>query len=201
MTVDIRANIHVNSFVKRQTPESAFSYFDGSWEELRQLVTQRAEATLRGEGDYLTRGYRDGVALVTVPPERFFSGVVQLEEGDTVQGQYVARREGEAPRLRLVALGKNKLPAKAVEIVLYSSAVLAEDGDNELPVEEGNWEIISINARPTEGPQPMRVGTLLANHFRDDGGTATNMTPEELVEALREAYFYWKGKALAGGSE
>jgi hypothetical protein len=96
-------------------------------------------------------GYRDGVVLVTVPPENFYSGIVQLESGDNLKGEFSPRRDGEEPRKHIVAGSENssgcvKIPAKSVQIVLYASTVLAEDGDNELTPQEGNWEIISINA-------------------------------------------------------
>ena len=57
---------------------------------------------------------------------------------------------------------------------------------------------MSINARTCEDEEPITVGTLMANHFHIDGGTATGMTPEEFVAALRKSYLYWKDKALIG---
>ncbi len=94
---------------------------------------------------------------------------------------------------------KAKTPAVAADIVLYASTVLAEDNSNELPAVEGNWEIISINARLSLEEEPMHPGTLMANHFQDSGGTATHMTDSEFVEALRVSRAYWANKIMPAG--
>ena len=183
-------NIHANSFVLRQTPESRFSHFSGALSEVIELV--------RDNFDQATRGYRDGVLLVPVPAANFFSGVVTLREGATLVGNYEARREGEKPRKHTTAVGGEKIAARSVEVVLYSSKLLAEGGDNELPSEEGNWEIISINASPTSEATPIDPMTLLYNHFGMSGGTDTKMTNDELVAALAESVPWWADKAMAG---
>jgi len=176
--------IIVNSFAKRQIPESPFSHYGGSWENLSELVAQnlsRAKA-----------GYREGVLLVPVPPEDFYSGVVSLTEGCEMSASFVSRREGEKPRKRITAKGE-KLPAKCVEIVLYSSDLLSQANDNEI---EGGLEIISINASSISAPTPMAPGTMMSNHFGADGGTDTKMSAEEFEAALRESFNYWKDKAM-----
>lgn len=53
--------VEVGSFVRRQTRESRFSYFDGSWEQLEALVVAYWSER--------KPGYRDGVVLVPVPVE------------------------------------------------------------------------------------------------------------------------------------
>jgi len=138
------------------------------------------------------------VILVPVDPEGFLSGICQLEDGDKLTGEFKPRREGETPRKSITAVGREKMPAKSVEIVLYASTVLAEDGDNELPDIQGNWEIISINASPEEGEMPIDPYTLMFNHFGCDGGTATNLSDSEFVAMLREGFLWWKDKAKCG---
>lgn len=182
--------IHINSFVTRQTPESPFSHFEHTWEELVARVEHNF--------DNAKPGYREGVILVPVEPEGFFSGVVTLKEGDKLVGEYKPRRPGEEPRKQVRAVGATKMPAKQVDIVLYASSVLAEDGDNEQPADGDTWEVISINANPVEGEMPIPTGALIANHLGLDGGTATNMTDSEFVALLRESVAFWKDKALCG---
>lgn len=195
------AKVHVNNFVRRQTPESEFSHFEGppdcidAWENLRSFV----EYLLNESFDEW--GYRDGVVLVPFPPQYFFSGVVTLTAGDELKGSFKARREGEEPRKSVQAVGATKLPAKSVGVVLYASTVLAEDGSNELPAEEGNWEIVSINASPTEGEVPINPNVLMHNHFGSDGGTDTNLSDSELVAMLRESFLFWKDKAMCAPEE
>jgi hypothetical protein len=55
--------IVASDFVKRQTKNSSHSYFDGSWEELVQLVTDNFNKQILG--------YRPGVILVPVPQKDF----------------------------------------------------------------------------------------------------------------------------------
>jgi len=128
-------------------------------------------------------------------------------------GEFKARREGETPRksirkaktewrpiskkvlqdLGICAEPNEKQPCKRVDVVCYSHEVLAEDGDAE---SEKPWEIIALNGYTTIESAPIEPNTLMHNHFQSDGGTATNMTPEEFEKALRESFEYWKDKAL-----
>jgi hypothetical protein len=190
--------IQPNNFVLRQTATSRFTSFDGSWEEVAAMA-EKAMA----EGDTSPRdvpssspGYRDGVVLVHVPATeaaRFRSGVVMLKSGDRLVGSYEPRREGEEPRKHVsVEAGGSKIPCKAVDIVLYRRDVLGDDVTHE----DSEWEIVSVNGRPTEGAQPMAPETLIANHFEMDGGTATGMSDIEFVAALRASVMYWKDKAM-----
>ena len=144
-------------------------------------------------------GYRDGVLLVSLLAEGFTCPVVELVEGDRLVGTYTARRAGEEPRkqVQVVRAGAEQAPAKSVEVVLYASTLLAEDGDNDLPAEDGNYEIVSINASVNEGgDEPMPPETLMANHFGESGGTPTQMSDGEFVAALRRSREFWRGRAL-----
>ena len=188
------ANVNIvnNPFVLRQTPESPFSHYIGDLDTIPELV--------RPHFDNAVQSYREGVVTVRIPAEGFFSGVVTLTEGAELVGSFKARREGETPRKELLAKGANKIPAAQVDIVLYRSDVLAENGDNSLESSEANWEVISINASPVEGEIPINPMTLMHNHFGSDGGTTTNMTDAEFVAALREGFSFWSDKAMAGGA-
>jgi len=144
-------------------------------------------------------GYCDGVLLVSLLAEGFTCPVVELVEGDRLVGVYTARRAGEEPRkqVQVVRAGAEQAPAKSVEVVLYASTLLAEDGDNDLEAVEGNFEIVSINASVDEGgDEPMAPETLMANHFGESGGTDTQMSDKEFVEALRRSREFWRGRAL-----
>lgn len=189
--------IHTNSYVvARQTADSELSFFDGEWDE----IVARTVAAF----DQATPGYREGVVLVPIDPTGCFSGVATLsydadsKEGSKLFGEYTPRREGETPRKTLRATGATKIAAKGCEIVLYASTVLAEEGSNELPAEEGNWEIISLNASPTEGTMPIHPDTLMHNHFGSDGGSATGLSSADFEAMLKVSFEYWKDKAMAG---
>jgi len=185
MTVNIRT-IEV-TFADRQTPNSRFSHFEGTEQELLELVFENFHQS--------KEGYRDGVRLVTVPPDRFMSGVAQLSEGDILHGIFEARQKGEVPRKVVTTTGRKKIPAGYVEIILYSRGVLEED-PNYAAV--ADWEVISINASPTDKALPIPPNALIANHFGMSGGTDTKYTAPEFEEALRESIMFWHDKAMCG---
>lgn len=183
-------NIIANSFVLRHTSDSPFSHFEGSFDSIVEMV--------KSNFDNQRPGFRDGVILVKVPSDNFFSSVVKLAEGDELVGSFKARRDGEIPRKQVLAKGAQKVPAKKTEIVLFNSAALAEDGNNQLEASEDNWEIISINSSPCEGDEPINPMALMYNHFGGSGGTKTNMTAEKFEAAMRESFEFWSDKAMAG---
>lgn len=173
------------TFAARQTPASQFSHWEISTEEL-------IERTVRNFPKW-EQSYREGVISVPVEPQGFFSALVTLQAGDRLVGEYAARQEGEEPRKGTFAVAGQKLPAKSVNVILYNHAVLAEKNEQS---SECEWEIISVNASPTEGETPIPPGALIANHLELSGGTATNMTDAEFVTALRKSTEFWKDKAL-----
>ncbi len=180
----------INPFVLRQVPDSPFSFYAGDINDVAEMAGENF-------ADAVTL-YRPGVVGVTVPPEGFFSGIATLTDGAELTGSYRARREGEAPRKEVLVKGGTKLPAAQVQVVLYRSDVLAEDGDNSLEPSEDNWEVISINASPVEGDMPIDPITLMHNHFGSDGGTATNLSDKDFVAMLREGFAFWADKAMVG---
>lgn len=181
-----------NDFVRRQTAESRFTHWDISDEELLSRVSEGWESG--------RVGYRDGVWLVPVAGDGFWTPVVELEEGDVLQAEirYEARVEGEDPRRVTVVTGV-KCPAGMVEVVCYRRDVLAEDG-GAMMIPDVDWEIVSVNGVPGQEPSPIGVMTLLANHFKVSGGTATNLSDSELVEKLRESFLYWNKHVIVDGS-
>ena len=180
--------IGINNFVRRQTAESEFTHFDGTLEQVRDLTIEHFE---KAQGSYHKE---DGVRLVRVPAEGFFCGVVLLQEGDKLVGEYRARREGEEPRKTLrVVREEGKSACVTVDVVLYRRETLQAEGE---ACTGADWDIISINGRVTEGEQPIHPDTLIANHFGLDGGTPTKMTPEQFETGLRESVLYWKSIAI-----
>jgi len=175
--------IGINKFVHRQTPESRFSHFEGTFDELAALVDENF--------DNQEPGYRDGVILVSVPAALFRSGVVEITEDTPLSARLTRRRKDEAPYIEVTAAGP-KLPATSVQIVLYRADVLQENNDNSTDAE---WEVISINAKATEGPEPMNPVAMARNFLQLEGGTKAEYTAEEFAQAI----IYWSTKAMASG--
>lgn len=186
-------DLAISNFVRRQTKESPFSYFDGTDDELTKIILRN---WIKAK-----QGYRDGVILIPVEPDKFYSSVFTLSEGDWWITRFEPRQEGEEPRRQVKTVfdeqgnTRTKTPAKTVDIVLYRHDVLAENNEQS---SDATWEVISINARSTDGEEPIRPMTLIANHFQLSGGTATNLSSEEFTQKLKESVLYWKDK-ISGG--
>jgi len=170
--------IAFSDFVRRQTKDSPYSYteLDDATVIARTLANFGAAEP----------GYRDGVCLVSIEARGFFSATVTLKEGDLFVGSYKARRPGETPRRQVGVVGGQKMPAKAVQIVLYRADVLAEDGDQtpmptECPMCSGRETVAVIGASfESSGrnrcPECNGKGTVSA-HFADWEIVSINATP------------------------
>lgn len=179
----------LSDFVRRQTPSSRFSHFEGTDQRLLRRVAYNFRDAVPG--------YRDGVLVVPISNvEGFFAGVCVLKSGDRLAGNFIPRRDGEEPRKNTCVVGGKKAPAKKVDIILYRKDVLCEDPEH---VSLADWEIVSINCSPVEGEIPIEPNVLLHNHFGSTGGTATNLSDSELVEMLRKSFQWWADKAFVEG--
>jgi hypothetical protein len=178
--------IKCNSFVQRQTLASPFSCFTGTWEELEAMAeTALAEGRERA-------GYRQGIVLVSVDPDRFYTGVVALHDGDpfVLTATFAARRPDEVPFIDVRASSGEKLRAKHVDLVLYSHETLGGEAAT-----IADWEIVSINARSTEAPEPMSPVAMARNFLELAGGTKATYTAQEFAEAID----FWSRHAMFGG--
>lgn len=185
----MRAKVAINSIVNRQTSESPYSHFEGTKEELLERVIDNIKLS------NFTAGYRTGVILVEILADKFFTGLIKLEDGDILIGKFEARREKEKPRksIQVKREEAKKQPANRVQIVCYSHDVLAENNEAET---DADWEIVSLNAYPTREIAPIDPMTLMHNHFGSDGGTATNMNAKEFETQMRESFLYWRDKGI-----
>ena len=180
-----------SEFVKRQTKESGFSHFSGTWEVLEALVN--VNMLIPGN---VKPGYKDGVILVKVPAEvvtnkwswYFYSAIVDVTPLTKLSAHYAPRMPGEDPHIRVAAKAK-KQKAKYVEIVCYRHDVLEEDNDRSTDAE---WEIICIKARTSEEEEPMDPYTMARNFLHMKGGTKANFTPEQFAKSI----VYWNNHCM-----
>jgi len=174
------------NFVRRQTKESGYSHFEGTWEELEAMT----ENVMRY--DHCVRpGYRDGVILVDLDPFKFRSAIVSLTEDTKLSVNYSARRIGEAPFIRVSAKAK-KQPARHASVVLYRHDVLSENNERETDAE---WEIVCIKARVTEEEEPMDPYTMARNFLHLTGGTKGDFSAEDFAKAI----VYWNNHCMTVG--
>lgn len=186
--------IECSEFVKRQTPESGYSHFDGSWDELAEIASRYFHTGLRKDG------YKKGVALIEVPISddfkkplltRFYSATVKVTDQTKLSVNFSPRQEGEDPFIRVCAKAK-KQKAAAAEIIIYHRDVLAEDDDRSTLAE---WEVIAIKARASLKEEPMDPYTMARNFLHLKGGTKGDFTAQQFAESI----VYWNNHCMARG--
>ncbi len=173
-------------FVKRQTPDSGYSHYEGTWEHLEFLTELYMDISF-----HVRQGYRDGVILVDLPEHNFYSAIVELNEAVKLRANFAARRDGEAPFIRVSAKAK-KQPARRATVVLYRHDVLAENNERETDAE---WEIVAIKARVTEEEEPMDPYTMARNFLHLTGGTKGDFTAEQFAKSI----IFWNSHCMITG--
>ncbi len=177
------------TFVKRQTADSGYSYFDGSWSELEEMV----DFHMRHNPGAIKPGYRDGVVLLEMPAFWFRSAIVELTPKTKLTANYAPRREGEDAYIRLSARGR-KQPATHASVVLYRKDVLEENNERETDAE---WEIVAIKARVTVEEEPMDPMTMARNFLHLKGGTQGDFTAEQFARSI----VYWNQHCMCQGKQ
>lgn len=180
-----------SEFVKRQTAESGYSHFDGTWEELEFIVYKAME------NNNIRPGYKDGVILVDMnfagDPKRFKSAIINIKDNTKLKSNWAPRNQSEAPYIRIAAHGK-KQPAFAVTFVLYRADVLQEDDDRSTDAE---WEIVAIKARVSVEEEPMHYYTMARNFLHLKGGTQGNFSAKDFAESI----IYWNNHVMCLGKK
>jgi hypothetical protein len=184
-------SIGITDFVRRQTPNSKYNHFDGSWDELVQLVNKHWDIRQASP-------HNSGVMLVPVPEAyvgRFYTSIVEVTDTTPLQAEFAPRVTGEAPFIQISAPGFSKAPARRAEIILYSHETLAKDGDAPT-TREADFYIVSINAYADPAVEPMHPMTMARNFLGLKGGTRpeTPYTAEEFARSI----VYWSCHARIG---
>jgi hypothetical protein len=175
-------------FVKRQTKESGYSHFEGTWEELEGMIEDRLTYSKERS---CHPGYRDGVMLVDMNPYYFRSAIVSLDEKSKLTANYAPRREGEYPFIRISAKAK-KQRAKHASVVLYRHDVLEENNERQTTAE---WEVVCIKARYSDEEEPMCPMTMARNFLHLEGGTQGDFSAEDFAKSI----VYWNNHCLSMG--
>lgn len=182
-------------FVKRQTPESGYSHFEGSWEQLEKVVEGclNAKELFGVDTSRITPGYRDGVVLVDMShvAHWFRSAIVDLTEDSHLTANYAPRRLGEDPFIRVSAKAQKQM-AKHASVVLYRHDVLQEGNERET---EAEWEIVAIKARTSVEEEPMDPYTMARNFLQLKGGTKGDFTAKQFAESI----VYWNNHTMTTG--
>lgn len=181
--------VAAGKFVRRQTKESGYSHFEGTWEELEKLV--QYWFLDKPYSPFTKAGYKDGVVLQELPPDFFRSAVVDLTDKYKLTANYAPRRLGEDPFIRVSAKAK-KQQAKYAQVVLYRHDVLMENNEAETDAE---WEIVAIKARTSQEEEPMDPYTMARNFLHLPGGTKGDFSAQQFAESI----VYWNNHCMTTG--
>lgn len=181
--------VAAGEFVRRQTPESGFSHFEGTWEHLEQVVEYWF--VTNPFPPFTKPGYRDGVVLQELPPDFFRSAIVNLNEETKLTASFAPRRLGEDPFIRVSAKAKKQV-AKHASVVLYRHDVLEENNERETDAE---WEIVAIKARTSNEEEPMDPYTMARNFLHLKGGTKGDFSAQQFAESI----VYWNNHCMTTG--
>lgn len=174
-----------NPFVHRQTPDSSFSHFAGSWEKLEALAERHYD---HHDGSGIMPGYKPGVSLLRVAPDDFFTGIIEVGKTTQLVANFKARREGELPFIDVQAKGF-KTRAGRVDLVLYTKEVLDADAS----AAPADFEIVSINASLyRDRPDPMTPVAMARNFLELPGGTKAEYSAKEFAESI----LFWAHHAM-----
>lgn len=192
--------IGINNFCKRQTKESEFSYYDGAWSEVAQHALDNFG---RGEPSES----KDGVWLVPVPADGYYSGVIQATKSSAMTADLYRRRPDEEAYIRTRIAGE-KMPATHVVLVLYSKETLIADYERDCKAAdhagnprpeltayvtnmENDYEVISINGSVGAETPPTPIA-MARDFLEKTGGTKADYTAEEFAESI----WFWRDKAM-----
>ena len=181
--------IACGEFVKRQTPESGFSHYEGTWEELETLMGKCMSMP-----ECVRPGYKKGVVLVDVPDlksNKFYSSIVKVDTNTKLSASYGYRRLDEDGYIRIGTKAKKQL-ATHVTCVLYHKDVLAENNERET---DADYEIVAIKARVTEAEEPMDPYTMARNFLHLKGGTKGDFSAQQFAESI----VYWNNHCTTVG--
>lgn len=197
-----------------------------TWSELEALIASRFPTATRFAsekdvpfgfiGTRLITLRDDGniVKLVLDPEdaEGFFSGVVRANDATVFKTVCAPRANalpGELPFIHSTALNGKKSAAVVVEVILYHVSAMTEKdltytpaGATEPVVQDGEWQVVSVNARDTLEPEPQTPQAMARNtaaHFglpEGEGGTPRLYTAEEFMRSI----LYWSDRTMATGS-
>lgn len=207
----------LGTMVRRQTRTSKFSHYESpNGSESDDLAAlDRFIQDLMATNPPRENARPDGLVMrVEVPPELcqgFFSGVVNVTEETKLLPSFGVRKggvEGELPFLSYLAQGFAKSPAGGVTIVFYHHDALTKEERtwrDEAGVEHevtATWQVITVNARATQEPEPMPPQAMARNManalgiFPEGiGGTPCMYSAEDFVRSIH----YWSRRAMCTG--
>lgn len=179
---------------KRHVKGHGHSYYEGSFEDLIELVKDSWDKRTYGTGE--TTLERKVVVPIRVTGfHNFRCNSIKLTPDLKVTSKVGSRQPGEdlfvktfVKKTWLQKLGLVKTPegevAKFVKVVCYNmDALLENNGSRSTDCE---WEIVALLCSKEE-KEPMHPLTMARNMLEKPGGTKSTYTAQEFAEAV----YYW----------
>ena len=169
----------------RHLPDGKHTWYEGTPEELLELVRKNWPQRLPGAG----RTDLTEVVLVPVPADRFISNTIEVNDETVLYAHLDRRQKGEDAFIRVTADGAREKPAFA-SVVMYSAETLTENDGSRSG--DFDWEVVCLLAGPTQS-EPMDPLTMARNMLEKPGGTYAPYTAEQFAASI----YYWSCRATA----
>ncbi|NCQ35640.1 DUF3228 family protein [bacterium] len=174
----------------RHVSGGGHTWFEGTEEELLGLVRKGWPRREPGAG----RSGLDEVVIVPVPPDRFMSATVMVDETSTLRAEFTRRQPHEEGYVRVLATGPRE-EVRHAAVVLYAADTLLENDGRRSG--DFDWEVVCLLAGPV-ADEPMDPLTMARNMLEKPGGTSCAYTAEQFAAAV----WYWSRRAAvdSGGA-
>lgn len=187
------ASVGINEFVLRQTSPD----FRGT------RIPQEAMEGLRAMVEVMMNdgAYRDGYApfckIIRLMVPEILCPIARVtgENAHLLRTKYEARREGELPILVRYFDGENDLVKRTVsaciDVIVYSKNQLESEKDGN--PSGADWDIICINAEPSEEGTPMTPETITRNALGEEyGGSGVAIDRDAYAKSVE----FWSNHAM-----
>ena len=190
MAGNLNKTVGINDFVRRQTKPD----FVGSKITEAQLEKLRVEAEKAVNAGKDTRGYADFVRVVSIHDPEILCPIAKVtpENEKFLNEEVTKRRENEESYKHKFFHSKDVkgMPSHHVNIILYTKEQLDKEKEKNTG---SDFDIISINAEPTEAGAPITPETMRRNIKGPEfGGSGHQHTEDEISHSEK----FWKDHAM-----
>lgn len=185
-----------NIVKKHLDPSAMFTQFTGSKQELQNLIADNWSRGWVSEQKAPTEISETWV--VPLPPDKFYSGVININEGSELTAEFTKAHSAQGFRKRIRVKSPNKPKADWARAMVTVSkkpfAVVANF--NVLTLAAGLLEFEGQD--PDTFKEPISPQTLMYNRYDSNN---KSHSPEEFDKLLEKAFHYWKNKAMWAPTE
>ena len=179
------ATIGINSFVRRQTKDSKFSYFTGSDAEL--ILYAQQNWPLRRQGnrpDSWIVPIDMGHNLDESVPQ-FYSAIIRINPDMFLNAECIVRSKNEEP-LMCVSTISSKARGRYVDVVIYAAVLLGEERSSTSDLGIVSFHVSDVQHQPEH---PYEIARKILDQW---DGPKMQYEPEEIALSI----MYWSQRAF-----